>query len=67
MIMDVKSTKESSKKVNGMDKVNYLLKLIFNNLLFFLSGVVFDEHGVKTFEGEFNDGNYWNGKGKTIV
>jgi len=28
---------------------------------------VFDEHGVKTFEGEFNEGNYWNGKGKTIV
>jgi len=51
MIMDAKCTKESLKMVNGMDKVNHLLKLIHNKLLFFLSGIVFDEHGVKTFEG----------------
>ena len=31
---------------------------------FSFQGIEFDENGTKLFEGEFKDGQYWNGKGK---
>ena len=33
-------------------------------LPFSFQGIEFDENGNKLFEGEFKDGEYWNGKGK---
>ena len=32
----------------------------------FLLGILFEENGQKRFEGEFKDGEYWNGKCKEM-
>jgi len=32
-----------------------------------VNGILFDENGKISFEGEFKGNTYWNGKGKALI
>jgi len=60
-------SKESSKMNNiGVGKVRRLDNKNDSLFWFFYLGTSLDPEGHKVFEGEFKDGEYWNGKGKNI-
>jgi len=61
-------SKENSKMNNiGVEKVKEIKKEKYDSLFwFFYLGTSLDPEGHKVFEGEFKDGEYWNGKGKNI-
>jgi len=51
----------------GVEKVKEIKKEKYDSLFwFFYLGTSLDPEGHKVFEGEFKDGEYWNGKGKNI-
>jgi len=50
----------------GVGKVRRLDNKNDSLFWFFYLGTSLDPEGHKVFEGEFKDGEYWNGKGKNI-